>query len=235
MLKRVAILFIGLLAVAFAFAQKAAKPAAVLKKDTAAVAVRQLDNAAIKQYAASPEFQYIESERPEPSWWDYFWAWFWNWIGRVLSSVGISHPSIKYILVGLIVLGALYLIMRSAGLLKRNAKKAVLPYQETLENIHEIDFDSEIDAALALRNFRLAVRLQYLRCLKQLSDAGLIHWQIDKTNTAYYYELTNPVQREAFGSITQRFEYVWYGDFPIDEQSFGNINALFQQFKTKLP
>ncbi|RVU01921.1 DUF4129 domain-containing protein [Mucilaginibacter limnophilus] len=232
-MKRLFVVLFCLFSVVIAFAQKSKKPA-VLKKDSTAITVQHFNDAAIKKYAADPEFQYVEGQKAEPSWWDRFWYWFWQWLGDLLSSAGLSHPSIKYILVGLAAIGGLFLILKSAGLLKRTAKKVSLPYQESLENIHEIDFDSEIENAIALRNFRLAVRLQYLKCLKQLSDAGLINWQIDKTNTAYYYELTNPVQREAFGSITRRFEYVWYGDFPIDEHAFGNINVLFQQFKTKL-
>jgi hypothetical protein len=34
--------------------------------------------------------------------------------------------------------------------------------------------------------------------------------------------------------LTRQFEYVWYGDFFVDGQSFQNINTLFQDFKQML-
>jgi hypothetical protein len=116
-------------------------------------------------------------------------------------------------------------------LFDKDSPQGALPYQETLENIHEINFDDDIESALAQRNFKLAVRLLYLRSLKQLNDAGLIQWQIEKTNSVYVDELSNPNQRQTFSILTRQFEYIWYGNFPIDEQAFRNINTLFQDFK----
>jgi len=97
-----------------------------------------------------------------------------------------------------------------------------------------MNFDAEIEKAISRHDFRLAVRLLYLKCLKQLSDKELIRWQIDKTNAAYIYELTDPVQKQTFGLLTRQFEFIWYGDFPIDKDTFSKINALFQNFKNHL-
>jgi hypothetical protein len=114
------------------------------------------------------------------------------------------------------------------------AAKVAVPYSESLEDIHGINFDAEVEKALAQHNYRLAVRLLYLKCLKQLSDKNLIQWEIDKTNTAYLYELKNNEQRQIFGLLTSRFEYVWYGNFPINKQAFSDIDLLFQNFKKQL-
>jgi hypothetical protein len=114
------------------------------------------------------------------------------------------------------------------------SRKTPLAYTESTENIHEINFDEEIEKAIASHNYRLAVRLLYLRSLKQLSDNGLIQWQPEKTNSVYVYELNNPSVRQSFVSLTRQFEYVWYGGFNIDGAAFGNINQLFQNFKKQL-
>ena len=116
-------------------------------------------------------------------------------------------------------------------MIRGGARKVEVPYSESLENIHEINFDEEIEKAVALHNYRLAVRLLYLKCLKQLSDRNLIQWKIDKTNSAYIYELSDPNQRQTFSRLTRQFEFVWYGNFAIDQQAFGNINQMFQDFK----
>ena len=113
-------------------------------------------------------------------------------------------------------------------------KNIDIPYSESLENIHQITFDEEIEKALGQRNYRLAIRLLYLSTLKQLNDANFIQWQVDKTNSAYVNELTDAERRQSFSVLTRQFEYVWYGDFFIDGPSFQNINALFQDFKQLL-
>lgn len=120
------------------------------------------------------------------------------------------------------------------NIFRKDAKQVPIPYSESLENIHEISFDQEIEKAMAQHNYKLAVRLLYLRSLKQLSDAGLIHWQTDKTNSAYLNEIADSAQRQSFSILTIQFEYVWYGDFPVDGRSFQNIYTLFQDFKKML-
>jgi hypothetical protein len=129
-----------------------------------------------------------------------------------------------------------FLALKLAGIdllhvFRRKSTGASFPYQESLENIHEINFDDELEKAIAQQNYRLGVRLLYLKCLKQLSDADLIKWQIDKTNNAYINELTNPNQRQVFKTLTLQFEYIWYGEFAIDAPVFKNINTLFMDFK----
>ena len=113
----------------------------------------------------------------------------------------------------------------------KKSRSADLAYSESLENIHEINFDEAIEKAIASHNYRLAVRLLYLKCLKQLSDASLIAWTPEKTNNAYINELSDAGQRLSFKVLTRQFEYVWYGEFYIDDNVFKNINLMFQQFK----
>ncbi len=132
-----------------------------------------------------------------------------------------------------------FFIFKMAGIdmlniFRRKPRIVNLPYSESIENIHEIDFDTDIEKAVAQHNYRLAVRLLYLKCLKQLNDASLIKWQPEKTNGAYVNELNSPAQRSTFKLLTRQFEYVWYGDFAIDGDIFKHINVLFQKFKNDM-
>ncbi|RYZ99802.1 MAG: DUF4129 domain-containing protein [Sphingobacteriaceae bacterium] len=216
------------------------KKPAVLRKDTSAVSVKKFSASALKEYAADTDFKYADGILSGPSLWSRFWNWVWM---NLIESVGRSVSGLiflKYVLPALAILGLIYIIIKATGMditgiLRPGSKKGTLPYHESLENIHEIDFDGEIETAVTQHNYRLAVRLLYLKCLKQLSDGNLIHWQPEKTNQAYYYELKDNLQRDAFGSLTLRFEYVWYGDFGIDEQAFNDINRRFVEFKKQLP
>jgi hypothetical protein len=218
----------------------AKKLPATVKIDTSKITVKKFDAHALEKFKADKDFYYNGQSTGEPSFWDLFWNWLWNTISRWFGRIPYGGYLLKYLFIVLSVAFLLYVIFKSLGispmkLLRGDAQKVDVPYSESLENIHEINFDTEIEKAISQHNYRLAVRLLYLKCLKQLSDSNLIRWQIDKTNAAYLYELTDANQKETFELLTRQFEYVWYGNFAIDKQAFGNINQLFQNFKKQLP
>lgn len=208
--------------------------------DSSKVQVKKFDEQAIQKLKADKEFNYNgEAASLEPSLWARFWSWVWEKLSRLFNGVPYSGYILKFLLLGLSVCFLAYIIFKSIGidivkLWQGDAKQASIPYTESLENIHEINFDAEIEKAISEHNYSFAVRLLYLKCLKQLSDKNLIEWQIDKTNSAYVYELTDTMQKQSFALLTKQFEYVWYGNFAIDKQSFSNINQLFQDFKKQI-
>ena len=112
--------------------------------------------------------------------------------------------------------------------------ETILPYDVLNENIHEIDYDKELHRLISEGKFRLAVRLLYLRALKKLSDAQLIQWQPDKTNYNYLTEISKPELKNDFSQLTLQFDYIWYGDFPIDEQKFEPIKQSFNHFNNQI-
>lgn len=211
-----------------------------LMLDSVVVTQRQFNINALKLYEQDRNFKYTTEETALP-FWDRFWHWFWNWLRNLFDFDGpkITVPYLKYIIGALAIAIIVYGIVKYLGndlhLFSKEAKSIAISYSVSLENIHEISFDEEIERAIGQHNYKLAVRLLYLRSLKQLSDAQLIHWQIEKTNTAYLNELSDSVQRQSFGILTRQFEYIWYGDFPVDGRSFQNIYTLFQDFKKRMP
>jgi hypothetical protein len=102
------------------------------------------------------------------------------------------------------------------------------------DNIHEINFDKLIQQAAAQHNHRLAVRFWYLKMLKVLSDAELIHWEISKTNYDYYYELRQQSLRDEFLRLTHTFENSWYGNHELSSERYNEASSSFQSFFTSL-
>lgn len=210
-----------------------------IRVDSSKVEIKKFDAKAIDKFKADKDFNYSGKSTGEPTLWEILWNWFWNTLSRWFSKIPFGGSILKYLFLCLAVGLLAYIIFKSLGIdpirmLRGNPDKIDLAYSESLENIHEINFDAEIDKAISQHNYRLAVRLLYLKCLKQLSDGDLIKWQIDKTNSAYIIELTDPDQKQTFGLLTRQFEYVWYGNFAIDKQAFTNIDHLFQNFKKQL-
>jgi hypothetical protein len=215
----------------------------ILVLDTGKLVVRHLDTAALNKYSKDPDFNYNhEKELQQESLWERFWNWFWGWVGRLFPrfSGGKNLASVlKYLLYGAAAFLFIYLILKLLKidllkLFRKHKNEEGLPFTEFSENIHDINFDDSISKALLDKNYRLAVRLLYLRSLKRLNDAGMIHWKLEKTNLAYLNELENPEYKKLFGALTVSFEYVWYGDFPINGEVFQNIDSLFRDFNTRL-
>ncbi|WP_461453474.1 DUF4129 domain-containing protein [Mucilaginibacter sp.] len=210
---------------------------------TAKLNLQNFNTDSLNKYRNNPDFQYDDNTKKAGlSWWERLWLWFWTLIEKLFNSGSSAMPSLpfmKYVIWALALGLLIFMIVKMAGLnianiFNRMPKNIQVPYSESLENIHQITFEEEIEKALNQHNYRLAIRLLYLSTLKQLNDRQLIEWQLEKTNSAYLIELKDANQKQTFGILTRQFEYVWYGDFPVDAQLYQNINTLFHDFKLML-
>ena len=205
----------------------------VEKLDSSKIAVRKFSEEAISDYSKQQEFIYDDVAPKTISVWDRFWRWIWGLINELLSGK-TSGSIIKYVLIGVVIALVVFLVIKLIGLdlklFTRKSKSLDVPFSETLENIHEIDFDEQLNIALQNKNYRLVVRLLYLKTLKQLTDKNLIDWQPEKTNQTYVLELANQPYHQQFVALTYQFEYVWYGDFSIDQPTFESIHQSFKDF-----
>lgn len=112
---------------------------------------------------------------------------------------------------------------------KRN-RKVDLHETDILENIHEINFPENILKFEKERDYRSAVRFQFLFVLKKLSDRKLIDWNAEKTNKDYLAEMKNSEQKKQFRELVRIFDYVWYGEFEINENSYLSFREKFTGF-----
>src|SRR5690606_33793225 len=109
--------------------------------------------------------------------WQSFWEWFWSLLDGVFGKSS-SGAFVKYLVICFMIGFAVYAIVKFSGMrlniFSGKPESINIPYHESLEDIHEIDFSEQIESAIASGNYRLAVRLHYLRTLKSLSDRNLI-------------------------------------------------------------
>lgn len=113
---------------------------------------------------------------------------------------------------------------------KKN-KKVNINEEELHENIHEINFPESIVAYERAGDYRSAIRYQFLYVLKKLSDKKLISWNPEKTNKDYVSELKASHLKDNFFNLSYIFDYVWYGEFNIDEQAYQKFKNQYQSFK----
>jgi hypothetical protein len=211
---------------------------AVRLRQPAAVAERLAD------LRGQREFRYVEEEAaPErPNAWSIFWAKLLEWLLRPFRWMGLRLPAEfwTWVLYGALAAAVVFVVLKLlqvdlTAAFGRAPRRAALDYETLTENIHELDFATRLREAEETGNLRLAVRLGYLQLLKQLSDGQLIDWQPDKTNQAYLHELAaqRPVLRGPFAELTRQFEYVWYGELPLQAALYAEVRgrqrALGQQ------
>lgn len=99
-------------------------------------------------------------------------------------------------------------------------------------DIREMKFDDLIGKALDNGQYRIAVRLLYLETLKMLTNRGFIDWKPHKTNQEYQYEMMRTSLGSHFDRLTLSYEYIWYGNFPIDQEGYDYVDGVFKHFQS---
>src|SRR5579875_1299528 len=130
-----------------------------------------------------------------------------------------------------------FLSTSNISLFRKSSKKIEQAQTEeelTTENIFELNYEQEIKKAIAAQNYRLAVRLFYLRTLKELSERNLINYTHEKTNSDYLFQLSGTNYYKDFFRLTRSFDYTWYGKFPLSPEQFEQMQNDFQKFKQQL-
>ncbi len=147
------------------------------------------------------------------------------------TSLGI----IEYVLIACAIGLVIFLLLKNniRWLFYGKSASAPLDFTESIEDIHEINFEQRIADEVSKRDFRKAIRLHFLKVIKELSEQKLINWQLDKTNTDYSRELRNSKYSKEFEELSRLYEYIWYGDFKLDETDFITVIQKFNQFKIK--
>lgn len=216
----------------------------ILHSDSSAIQPKEPSQSAKDNYYNDDYYKYKEEKKSvndEPDVFDRLWNKFWNKVmsGFMSKKDGQFNPwSILWFVVFalLIVLVVLRLTNSGVNTIFSGKRKAAEKIDATLEDvdIHSIDFEEQIRNAISNNDYRLAVRLWFLRTLKSFSDKELLHWKIDKTNSDYYYELSGTSYQQEFGDVTKVYDYIWYGEFPVDEISYQKAEEKFRGLNKKL-
>ena len=146
---------------------------------------------------------------------------------------GVLIRFFAILLIGFLLYFIIKYLMANGGISffgKKN-RKVEIRDEELHENIHEINFSESILKFEKAGDFRSAVRYQFLFILKKLSDKKLITWNPEKTNKDYVAELKVPHLKNQFYDLSYIFDYVWYGEFSIDEESYLAFKNQYQSFK----
>ncbi len=129
-----------------------------------------------------------------------------------------------------------YLAGSNVGLFRRKNNALQNNGEEELEteDIFAINYQKEIDKAEANGNYRLAIRLMFLRLLKVMAEKNIIQYKQDRTNLDYLMQLHSTGYYNNFFRITRNYEYTWYGKFEVGEEAYKIIRNDFTQLDRQL-
>lgn len=205
-----------------------------------------LDKATLEKFKKDPAFDYTEKPVQE-NWWTQFksWLWnlwlkFWHWLVGDYQANGfiafLVHI-LPYLIIGgiLLFMGWLFYRLNPGAQFFNSEEKSEVIFSEEEEIIRRRDISELIEQALLKGNYRLAIRYYYLLILKKLSDAGIVEYEFDKTNSDYIAEIPSETIRQGFRKTTNLYDYVWYGNFEITESDYAKAKQVFASMENLLP
>ncbi len=227
------------------FSMVSQQDSTLIKYDTSTIDIKKISAEDLQEYHDDPKFNY-EIINTEIGWWEDLKTWIGNHflrffemvfgVGEAVGAFAFFLKIVPYIL--LLVL--LYLLIRffinvnAQSLIHNRRNENMVSLSEDEHIIKNEDIQQLIQKAIAEKNYRLAIRYYYLNILKSMSNKEIISWEIQKTNYDYLNEIKALELKQPFTKITRLYDYVWYGDFGIDEPSFLKAQANFSDLHKKL-
>lgn len=207
----------------------------------------QIDSSTVEAKTFSKNFKkkytdqnfIYEQKAPEKSYWERFKDWLAS-ILRSIFSFSTTEASLKFtvlflrIIAILVIVLVIYLIVKAIinkegqWIFGKNSQKRTVHYSDIEKNIHLLDFEKLIKESLASGEKRTAVRYYYLWLLKTMAQHNYIEWDIEKTNSDYLYELQKPAHKEEFTYLSYLYNYIWYGEFEINDTTFNKAENRFK-------
>ncbi len=146
---------------------------------------------------------------------------------------------IENIIYFLLIGAAIYFVIRvltgkDAVSFFRNKDNMVAPINISEEHIENIDLNDLIANAISEKDYRLAIRYMYLKALQDLSINKIIDYHFEKTNTDYSREISDTTLKKNFNRVSYLYDYIWYGEFELDEERYYSAKKSFDQLQTKM-
>ncbi|AEE20470.1 secreted protein [Dokdonia sp. 4H-3-7-5] len=220
-------------------------PRGIVSYDEGTVIPLPISENSLDEYKQDDEFNYREAT-PEDTWWSRFkrkiddlYNAFIRWLTGGNEATGVWAVIVELLpyllIVGLLVFFVwLFMKIDSGSLLMEKIKAPETLLSDDEELIQRQDLDQLIEQAIAAGNYRLAVRFYYLRVLQKMSEHDLIDWQVQKTNHDYLFEIEDLNLRNQFRKVTDIYDYIWYGNFEVDETAFAKAKTSFTQINNQL-
>jgi hypothetical protein len=191
------------------------------------VAKRPVDSALWKKAEGSLDYSSDKAEpEPEPEIRQYDEP---DLKGWHMASAGI-FKLLQILAVVIALAGIAYGIYKMLQAPKNSKVRRVdvlLESDDLAEYLLDSDLDVWLREALKAGNYPLAVRILFLKTIKNLALGGHLELSKEKTNRDYLRELRNHPHYDALRRLTRRYEEVWFGNRTLDKAGYDQLAAEF--------
>lgn len=202
--------------------------------DTTSIALVEFSN--LKEKYNSEEFIY-EKNIEKSGWWNRFKEWFQD-LFKITNTAQSSNTMdwVLNIFYVLIFIAVVYFIAKAiinkegTWVFGKSSAKNIIPVLDLESDIHETDFKKLIKESEKESNYRLAIRYYYLWLIKSLTSAEIIEYDVEKTNSDYHNEIASKEMQAEFSYTSYLYNYIWYGEFDVDQEQFEKAKSAFKQF-----
>jgi len=215
--------------------------------DESFIELNTFDAKKIEAYKQQDAFIYVVEKR-EPTLIEKAWNWLKRTFKKLLSyifddispALGFLKIVLKvlpYIIAGVVLFFILkfFLKVNARNIIDSKTAKAIVSLTDEEELIKDKDLEKLIKVAINTGNYKLAIRYYYILVLKNLSEKELISWQQEKTNEDYIKEIeSNSYLSNDFKKLTYLYDYVWYGEFLINQEQFSQAERDFKNVLAKI-
>ena len=209
-----------------------------LQTDTSKIKSRSFDN--LNDLYSSEDFIYERSVESS-GWWTRLKQWISDWFkelfnlknqGQASKATDIAIQIAGVIIFLLVIYFIFKAVMNDEGswVFGKSSDKSIIPVTDIENNIHATDFEALIASAESESNYRLAVRYYYLWLLKTLTKTEIIEYDVEKTNSDYQNEITSTELKNKFNYTSYLYNYIWYGEFDVNQTQFYKAKYAFNTF-----
>jgi hypothetical protein len=209
-----------------------------LKIDTEPIEARRFEN--LQRKYDDDDFVY-ERNVENSGWWTRFKQWlsdFFKDLFNINSNTEASKVTdISIKIAGVIIfLLVIFFIFKAvinkegSWIFGKSSDKSIIPVIDIETNLQATNFEQLIAIAEKEGHYRLAIRYYYLWLLKSLTNAEIIAYDVEKTNSDYFNEISNKDTKDRFSYTSYLYNYIWYGEFDVTDAQFQKAKDAFLTF-----
>ena len=155
------------------------------------------------------------------------------------THTNVNTGVINWIFISILIIAVIFLaytLMNQDGKgLFSHGKFRKIKYKTiSADTIEHADIDALIKQAEDKGDFRLAIRYNYLLLLKNLTLKKFITFEEDKTDSDYILELDNQPFKNSFQYTSYLYNYIWYGEFSINQLQYSKAKSNFINLTNEL-
>jgi hypothetical protein len=206
----------------------------VFPQDSVEVNQRHFDTLELHAYKTNPEYNYENDPKYDSDLWGYIKGLISSFIRNLLGDKGADTfwNMFEYALVIMGVIFLLYALARlnRSPVFQKESKDREFDLEEIDEDSSDEKLESILKIALEQSNFRVAVRVQFLKILKLLDQHQIIIWKDFKTNADFASEIESSSLKESFKELRWVYENIWYGEFAINQDYYNKFEIDVNRF-----